>query len=138
MRDKTDRFKLLVQRHAEILPASSRSRDRERGSCLPHIYGTPSSRAKTIYGAALHEKQCVPGANFRFDFYIEDEGTVSRRCTSRSFSNSEFGVSQTKSYLDYRPLVLYIKIKPEISTWNALLSCKAAPYNRLAATRRCP
>lgn len=91
MSEQTDRFKLLVQKLAEKTPDFFEIKGAGDGDhATNNFMRNLRTIARKFYGANLHEKQCVPGANFRFDFYLKDEGTVIEIALSLRNPNSEF------------------------------------------------
>jgi len=101
--DQADRFKLLAQRLAESTPRFFDIKGAGDGDHATNAF-MKSLRilAQEQFGAELHEKICVPGANFRFDFYLPDEGTVIEIALSLRNPNSEFEKDLLKCILAQR------------------------------------
>jgi hypothetical protein len=91
MGEQIDRFKMLAQKLAEATPSFFDINGPGKGDHATNAFMTKlRALAKMHYGKDLHERQCVPGANFRFDFYLEDEKTVVEIALSLRNPNSEF------------------------------------------------
>ncbi len=91
MREQTDRFRLLAQKLAESTPGFFDIKGAGEGDHATNAF-MKSLRilAQKQFGADLHEKQCVAGPNFRFDFYLPNERTVIEIALSLRNPNSEF------------------------------------------------
>jgi len=91
MGEQVDRFKILAQKFADGTPRFFDIKGAGEGDYATNAFMEGlRTLAQLQFGAELHEKQCVSGANFRFDFYLPDETTVIEIALSLRNPNSEF------------------------------------------------